>query len=101
MISRRGLLAGSAAFAAFGGAARASPGALADAAAANGLLFGASIGDEAFNDPAYADLYRRETRIVTTDVALKFDWLRPSRDRFEFWRADRIVEQAQKAGKPV
>jgi endo-1,4-beta-xylanase len=74
---------------------------LAAAGDAAGLLYGASISEEAFADPDYFGLYARETRILTTDVALKFDWLRPSRERFEFERADRIVAAAQSAGKLV
>jgi endo-1,4-beta-xylanase len=74
---------------------------LAEAAATRGLLFGASIGDEAFTDSAYADLYRRETRLVATDIALKFDYLRPDRDHFDFARADQIVAAARDSGKLV
>jgi hypothetical protein len=57
MISRRALLAGVAAAAAprlVRGAP--APASLGEAAAASGLLFGASIGQEAFDDPAYAEL---------------------------------------------
>jgi endo-1,4-beta-xylanase len=102
MISRRSLLSG-AACASLGLAtsARAETPSLAEAAAAAGLLFGASIGQEAFADQAYGDLYKRETRIVATDVALKFDWLRPSQDRFEFGPADAILEAAKANGKLV
>jgi len=100
MISRRALLAAAAAAAtprlALGAAAPAN---LGDAAAASGLLYGAAIGQEAFDDPRYADLYRRQTRILTTDVAMKFDWLRPAPDRFEFSYADAIVRFAGDNGK--
>jgi endo-1,4-beta-xylanase len=103
MISRRDFLVGGLALAA--GAAPAAGAAtsrtLAEAAAAAGLLYGASVGDEAASDPAYLALYNRETQIVTTDVALKFDWLRPTPERFEFGRADAIVAAAQRAGKLV
>jgi endo-1,4-beta-xylanase len=103
MISRRAVLAGAVgagALSSAGVAASAEP-SLASAAEAAGLLYGASIGQEAFSNPAYADLYRRETKIVTTDVALKFDWLRPSQDRFEFGPADAILEAAAANGKLV
>ena len=71
---------------------RASP----TAAASAGLLYGASIGEEAFADPAYAALYRRETRILTTDVALKFDWLRPTPETLRLLsRADAILREAR------
>ena len=92
MISRRALLAAAATAAAprlvLGAPAPAN---LGDAAAASGLLYGASIGQEAFDDPGYAELYRRQTHILTTDVAMKFDWLRPTPDRFEFSYADAVV----------
>ena len=102
MITRRSVLAGTIA-AGCAGAARSAPPApsLADVAGAAGLLYGASIGREALDDPAYADLYRRETRIVTTDVALKFDWLRPTPDRYEFGPADAILRAAEANGKLV
>ena len=102
MISRRALLAAAATAAApqlvLGAPA---PVSLGDAAAAGGLLYGASIGQEAFDDPGYANLYRRQTRILTTDVAMKFDWLRPAPDRFEFSYADAVVRFAADSGKPL
>jgi endo-1,4-beta-xylanase len=72
---------------------------LADAGHKAGLLYGASISEEALADPAYLALYDNETHILTTDVALKFDWLRPSPERFEFGRADAILAAANKSGK--
>jgi endo-1,4-beta-xylanase len=102
MISRRALLAAGVAVAAPNLAHAAPlPGDLGAAAAASGLLFGASIGQEALDDPAYAELYRRQTRILTTDVALKFDWLRPAPDRFAFTDADAVVGFATVNGKPL
>jgi endo-1,4-beta-xylanase len=97
VITRRELIAGaSATIAAMGASPKAaSPPTLAEAAAGAGLIYGASIGEEAFADPAYAALYRLETRILTTDVALKFDWLRPTPDRFEFGFADAILREAE------
>ena len=102
MISRRQVLRGGAAL--VGAAAlpaAASDLTLAAAARRTGLLYGASVSAEAFADRDYLDLYARETAIVTTDVALKFDWLRPTRDRFEFGPADAIVAAARSAGKLV
>ena len=64
--------------------------------ASAGLIYGAAIGQQALDDPAYAALYRRETRILTTENALKFDWLRPAPDRFDFSAADAIVHEARK-----
>lgn len=100
MITRRALLAGAAASAVTPLEA-AEPVTLASAAKRAGLIFGASIDESAFNDPAYLDLYRRETQMLVTDVALKFDWLRPERDIWNFGPADRIVAAAKAAGKLV
>jgi endo-1,4-beta-xylanase len=102
MISRRALLAAAATAIAprrvLGATAPANLGA---AAAAGGLIFGASISQEALDSPGYADLYRRQAQILTTDVAMKFDWLRPAPDRFEFSYADAIVRFAVETGKPL
>ena len=100
MISRRAFLAGVAATASAPVAA-AEPATLASAARRAGLIFGASVDDSAFADPAYVDLYRRETQMVVTDVALKFDWLRPAQDIWNFGPADRIVAAAKAEGKLV
>lgn len=66
-----------------------------------GLLFGASISREALDDPAYARLYREQTRILTTDWALKFDALRPSADVYRFEDADRLLAFARDARLPL
>lgn len=68
---------------------------LAVAAARAGLIFGASIASEAFEDPAYGALYARHTRVVTTDWALKFPVLRPAPDRFDYGPADAIFAFAR------
>ena len=101
MISRRQMLGGGAALLASLGDAKAvqSGTTLAAAAADAGVLYGASIGQEALSDPAYAELYRRETRILTTDVAMKFDWIRHSEGKFDFSFADAMVEAARSNGK--
>ena len=100
MTTRRALLAGLAASPALARSALAAPSpTLAQAARAAGLIYGASIDGAALGDPAYADLYRRETDILVTDVALKFDWLRPTQERFEFGPADAIAAAAKAAGK--
>jgi endo-1,4-beta-xylanase len=65
---------------------------LGEIAGRGGLLFGSSIDFEAFAQPAYHQLYKREARIVTTDTALKFDWLRPTPNGFSFGPADQIVD---------
>ena len=97
MISRRKFLAAAGAALAGDRAALAQGPAptLAALAADAGLLYGASIGQEAFADPTYAALYRRETKILATDVAMKFDWIRHDPERFDFSFADAIVEAAR------
>ncbi|HHK73593.1 MAG TPA: glycoside hydrolase [Rhizobiales bacterium] len=65
---------------------------LAGIARQSGLLYGASAGGEIFENPAYRQLYLDETAILTTDVALKFDWIRPQRKIWDFSRADRLLK---------
>jgi len=67
-------------------------------AAEAGLLYGAAIAHEAFLDPAYLDLYRRHARVLTTDVAFKFDWIRPEEEAWDWGYADQIVDFAAREG---
>ena len=77
--------------------ARAAPGpSLGAVAASAGVLFGAAIAPVILSDPACAALYASETRVLTTDFSLKFDALRPSRDRYDFDGADALLAFAQK-----
>ena len=71
---------------------------LAEIAARSGLFFGASITQDALTNAAYGDLYRRETRMITSDVDLKFDWLRPEPGPARFEPADRLVGFAAQHG---
>jgi len=66
-----------------------------------GIIFGASIGAEALSDPAYGALYGAETRIVTTDTALKFWTLRPTPEAIDFRAADAIITFAADRGLKV
>ncbi|MBV8565973.1 MAG: endo-1,4-beta-xylanase [Methylobacteriaceae bacterium] len=97
MLSRRDALvlaaAGVASAAVGGGAPHASAReeGLAAIAQRRGILFGASVGHEVADDAGYARLYVEEAQIVTTDTALKFDYLRPSEARFDFSGADAIM----------
>ena len=77
-----------------GGAGAGTNGSLGKIAAKAGVIFGASAGDEIFQNPAYGDLYAAEARIITTDVALKFDWVQPSRGKWDFARAERLLRFA-------
>ncbi len=99
-VSRRELLAGMGSVAATAltpSIAKANPrpglGALAQRA---GIIFGASIGPEALKDQNYGRLYASETKIITTDLAMKFDQLRPRQDTFNFGPADAIMDFAEK-----
>lgn len=76
----------------------AAPETLGSIAARAGLLYGASIAAEVESDKDYAALYMRETAIVTTDYAMKFDALRPTEEQIDFSGADRIVAFAQANG---
>lgn len=100
MISRRSFLAGAAA-GALSPAHGAETETLASAAARAGLIFGASIDSSGLDDPAYFNLYKRETNMFVTDVALKFDWLRPAPDVWNVAPADRIVAAARAENKLV
>ena len=60
-----------------------------------GILFGASASKEIFDNPAYADLYRAHARVLTTDVALKFDYIRWKEGKWDFSEADRLLGLCQ------
>ncbi|MBL8589043.1 MAG: endo-1,4-beta-xylanase [Methylobacteriaceae bacterium] len=96
--TRRSFLCGAAALAAAPGAMATELAPIGAAAQEAGLLFGASIAREALEDHAYAALYRRHARIVTTDWALKFDALRPRREAWQFTEADRLIDFAAQSG---
>lgn len=68
------------------------------AAAAAGLLFGASAARETLDHPDYTALYRRHCRIITTDWALKFGALRPRPGVWTFGEADRLLDFAAREG---
>ena len=96
-ISRRTLL-GAALAAPFASPAAAQRPSLGALAASKGILFGASSSWEIFNEPDYGALIAREARILVTDKALKFDYIRPSEDRYSFEEADALLGFAQKHG---
>lgn len=68
------------------------------AAQASGITFGASSSWEVIRDPAYADLHRSQSRLLVTDVALKFDYIRPREDQFRFEEADALLAFARQNG---
>jgi endo-1,4-beta-xylanase len=63
-----------------------------------GILFGASAGREIFSDPAYGALQAEHSRLLVTDVATKFDYIRPREGVFEFEQADVLLEFARANG---
>jgi endo-1,4-beta-xylanase len=94
-VSRRQLLQMAAAgvAAANGRAAAAAPTpALGAIAARNGYLFGAAAAEEVIDrDAAYRDLYVAQTKIITTDVALKMGRVAPQPGPKHFENADRLL----------
>src|SRR5437879_5983802 len=60
-------------------------------AARNGYLFGAAAAEVIDNDAPYRDLYVAQTRIITTDVALKIGRIAPQPGPKRFESADRLL----------
>lgn len=63
-----------------------------------GILFGASAAWEVIRDPAYGALQAEHSRLLVTDVALKFDYLRPREGVFEFEQPDALLAFARENG---
>lgn len=94
--SRRDCLAASAALLLAPGAARAARPSLGELGAQKGLLVGASSSWEIARDPSYAALIAREAKLLVTDKALKFDWIRPKEGEFDFSEADMLLDFARR-----
>jgi endo-1,4-beta-xylanase len=93
-VSRRRLLRMAAAGIAAGSGrvkADAPPASLSAIAAANGYLFGAAAAEVIDSDPAYRDLYITQTKLITTDVALKIGRIAPQPGPKHFETADRLL----------
>jgi len=60
-------------------------------AASHGYMFGAAAGPVIDTDAAYRDLYVTQTRIVTTDIALKMSRVAPQPGPKHFEGADRLL----------
>ena len=73
--------------------AQAAPG-LGAVGARVGIGFGTAFDREVLSDAAYAALVARESRTVTVENSLKFDWLRPRGATADFGTADRLVDFA-------
>jgi endo-1,4-beta-xylanase len=72
---------------------------LAAIAAEKGILFGASFAVHELDAPhgtAYAEIYERDARILTSELAFKLQTLRPTPDKIDFYEADRLVDFAEK-----
>lgn len=69
---------------------------LGDIAAGRDLLFGGAIGWDIEKDQDYRALTAHESRIVTADNALKFDWLRPKPEGIDFSYADAMLAFAER-----
>ncbi len=107
-LSRRKTLSLLAGVAGLAGGGLARPGAglasrmrkgLGESARLAGVTYGASAGPPLFTDAEYRLLYLRHCRAITSDVALKFDWLRPHDEAHWDWApADRLVAFAERTG---
>jgi endo-1,4-beta-xylanase len=60
-------------------------------AAKAGYLFGAAAAEVIDNDAAYRDLYVTQTKVVTTDIALKIGRIAPQPGLKHFESADRLL----------
>ncbi|WP_245286409.1 endo-1,4-beta-xylanase [Bradyrhizobium sp. ARR65] len=60
-------------------------------AAGNGYLFGAAAAEVIDKDPAYRQLFATQTRLITTDVALKMARVAPQPGPKHFEWADRML----------
>lgn len=63
-----------------------------------GILFGASAAWEVIREREYGALQARHSRLLVTDVALKFDYLRPREDVFDFEQPDALLAFARENG---
>ena len=66
-------------------------------AAAKGIVFGASLAVHELDRPhgaRYAELYKSDAAIITSELEFKMSSLRPAVDRLDFSPADRLVDFA-------
>jgi endo-1,4-beta-xylanase len=64
---------------------------LGEIAANNGYLFGAAAAEVIDKDAAYRDLYVTQTKLITTDIALKIGRIAPQPGPKHFETADRLL----------
>ncbi|MFI1809670.1 non-reducing end alpha-L-arabinofuranosidase family hydrolase [Streptomyces sp. NPDC020422] len=68
-------------------------------AAPSGRYFGTAVAAGRLGDSAYTAIADREFTMVTPENEMKWDAVEPSRGRFDFTRADRIVDRALAHGQ--
>ena len=66
-----------------------------------GVLVGAAVEPRLLSEPEYAATLAREFNMLTAENAMKWGTIRPSRERFDFGPADRLVAFARKHGMKV
>jgi endo-1,4-beta-xylanase len=72
---------------------------LRDRAARKGVVFGSAVrGKQLMTDPPFAALFREQCGILTPELELKWDALRPAPDQFDFSGADRLLDFATSHG---
>ncbi len=65
-------------------------------AEANDLLIGTAVRYWSLeNDPIYREVLAREFNVITVENMMKFSFIHPSQDEYDFTRADTIVDFAQ------
>ena len=92
-LSRRhamSVMAGAAVAAASSPSAHAADNSLGSIAAKNGFVFGAAAGPVIDKDAAYRQLYIDQTKIITSDIALKMSRVAPASGPLRFEAADRL-----------
>jgi endo-1,4-beta-xylanase len=101
-VDRRAVLAGSAVLALPCSSAKSAELALKTTAAAKGVIYGAAFEPEPLEtDLAFRDLARRQCGLIASENVLKWNALRPSQDRFDFQRSDRLAAMARTLGVPM
>ncbi len=63
-----------------------------------GILFGSAAAWEVIKDREYGVLQAEHSRLLATELALKFDYLRPREDAFDFEQPDALLEFARAHG---
>ncbi len=67
-----------------------------------GITIGSAVATwPLLNDPTYADTLAREFNILTPENMMKFSFIHPSQDEYDFTYADAIVDFAEENGMEV